>query len=54
LKDFIENNITVGDGLKNLDQITGFNMNVGARTAGLNIHVNLDYITITYGRPFEP
>ncbi len=54
LKDFTDSNLGLGNGILNLDKITGFNINLNAKTAGTRARANLDYIIVSYGRPFEP
>lgn len=54
LKDFKDGNLAAGNGALNLDKIKGFNVNMNARVPGTRARVNLDYIVVSYGRPFEP
>jgi len=54
LKSFLDHNPKIGNGVLNLDKITGFNINMNAKVAGTRARLNLDYITVTYGKPFNP
>jgi hypothetical protein len=53
-KSFTDENVTIGNGIPDLDKIIGFNVNVKPRLAGGKVHANVDYITVSYGKPFEP
>lgn len=54
LKSFLDHNPAIGNGVLNLNKITGFNMNMNAKVAGTRARLNVDYITVTYGKPFNP
>jgi hypothetical protein len=54
LKSFLDHNSAIGNGVLNLKKITGFNMNMNAKVAGTRARLNVDYITVTYGKPFNP
>jgi hypothetical protein len=54
LKDFNDNNPTVGNGILNLNKIVGFNANFNAKTPGTRARLNLDYLNVSYVKPFQP
>jgi hypothetical protein len=53
-KDFIDEKPAVGNGVRNFNRVISLNVNLSGRTAGVKARANVDYITVTYGRPFEP
>ncbi|MFN8439100.1 MAG: hypothetical protein U0V72_15935 [Cytophagales bacterium] len=54
LKKFTDNNKNVGNGVINQDKIIGFNLNFNAKTAGSYAHALIDYVNVSYGKPFNP
>jgi hypothetical protein len=51
---FKDGNPTVGNGVLNPDKIKGFNVNFSAKAPGTRARANVDYILVSYGKPFAP